>query len=162
METDEDDMNNEGTASEAEAERVDETTLDASESVEPPGPEVTVVVRYCGKQMAVSLGGVIKVDGPPYEEGVRIEEVLLATSDRTIVGNPTIDGAYVDLKFLDSDLAPKVINFKRRRRKSSSKRTKGYRSICSRYSVAAVNVPGMAGVEQPAAEPERATVQGEF
>ena len=61
------------------------------------------------------------------QHGFTLLEVLVATSENeTRVGTPLVDGAKVTATVVDHGRAPKIIVFKKKRRKHY-KRTKGHR-----------------------------------
>jgi len=57
---------------------------------------------------------------------VQLGEVLLVGGDTPVLGAPTVAGASVAAEVLDHKRGPKVIAFKKRRRKNS-RRKRGYR-----------------------------------
>jgi large subunit ribosomal protein L21 len=86
---------------------------------------------------------VIKTGGRPYRVGphdvleigkiagdvgtiVQLGEVLLVGGDQPVLGEPTVAGASVAAEVLQHKRGPKVIAFKKRRRKNS-RRKRGYR-----------------------------------
>ncbi len=87
------------------------------------------VLKTGGKQYKVSPGDVLRVEKLAAEPGdkVRFTEVLMLGGDETVVGTPFVDGAGVIAEVIDQIKGEKVIHFVRRRRKHSSKRTKGHR-----------------------------------
>jgi large subunit ribosomal protein L21 len=80
------------------------------------------VVRTGGKQYRVTPGEVIKVERLDGEVGatVALDQVLMIGGDgaQVRVGTPMIDGAKVAAEVLEQAKAPKVIVFKKRRRKN--------------------------------------------
>ena len=84
------------------------------------------VIRTGGKQYRVSAGDVLRVEKIDAAAGetVQFNEVLVAGE---VVGAPLIAGAAVQAEVIDQIKGEKTINFVRRRRKHSSKRTKGHR-----------------------------------
>jgi large subunit ribosomal protein L21 len=57
---------------------------------------------------------------------VQLSEVLVVGGDEPVLGLPTVAGASVAAEVLNHKRGPKVISFKKRRRKNS-KRKRGYR-----------------------------------
>jgi large subunit ribosomal protein L21 len=57
---------------------------------------------------------------------VQLSEVLVLGGDTPVLGAPTVAGASVAAEVLDHKRGPKVIAFKKRRRKNS-RRKRGYR-----------------------------------
>src|SRR5688572_14744016 len=86
------------------------------------------VIRTGGKQYRVAAEDVIKVDKIQGDPGdiVQLGEVLVVGGDDTTLGAPTIAGASVAAEVLEQSRGPKVIAFKKRRRKNS-RRKRGHR-----------------------------------
>src|SRR6187402_2577971 len=68
---------------------------------------------------------VIKTGGKQYRV-VQVGEVLVVGGDTPVLGVPAVAGASVAAEVLDHKRGPKVIAFKKRRRKNS-RRKRGYR-----------------------------------
>jgi large subunit ribosomal protein L21 len=86
------------------------------------------VIRTGGKQYRVAAEDVIKVDkvrGDPGEI-VQFGEVLVVGGDSITLGQPTIAGASVAAEVIEQGRGPKIIAFKKRRRKNSRRR-RGHR-----------------------------------
>jgi len=73
------------------------------------------VIDGGGKQYFVSVGDKLELDNP----GLKIiDKVLLVKEkDKILIGKPTLAGASVSLEFIAEQKAPKVISFKKKRRK---------------------------------------------
>jgi large subunit ribosomal protein L21 len=86
------------------------------------------VVRTGGKQYRVAADDVIKIDKISGEPGQIIElgEVLVVGGDNVTLGFPTVNGACVAAEVLQQGRGPKIIAFKKRRRKNS-RRKRGHR-----------------------------------
>ncbi len=87
------------------------------------------IIRAGGKQFSVEKGATVRVPSLKYDVGASIElEVLAAAGggNETRVGTPQVDGAKVTATVVDHGRAPKIIVFKKKRRKHY-KRTKGHR-----------------------------------
>ena len=86
------------------------------------------IIRAGGKQFSVEKGTTVRVPSLKHEVGASIElEMLAATSDKeTRVGAPQVEGAKVTATVVDHGRAPKIIVFKKKRRKHY-KRTRGHR-----------------------------------
>ena len=84
------------------------------------------VLKTGGKQYKVQAGDVLRVEKLAADAGEKIQfnEILMVGAT---VGTPTISGAGVQAEVIDQIKGDKVINFVKRRRKHSSKRTKGHR-----------------------------------
>jgi large subunit ribosomal protein L21 len=91
------------------------------------------VVRTGGKQYRVTPGEVIKVERLEGEVGatIALDQVLMIGGDgagELRVGTPVIDGAKVAAEVLEQAKAPKVIVFKKKRRKNY-RRKRGHRQL---------------------------------
>ena len=84
------------------------------------------VLKTGGKQYRVQAGDILRVEKLAADAGEKVQfnEVLMVGST---VGTPMIEGAAVQADVVDQIKGDKVINFVKRRRKHSSKRTKGHR-----------------------------------
>lgn len=72
-----------------------------------------------------------------------VNSVLMATENgNTVIGSPYVDGAEVNVGFLGVFTTKRVVSFKRRRRKRSSKTTRGFRPKRVVLSILGINVPG--------------------
>lgn len=95
------------------------------------------VIRTGGKQYRVSEGDTIEVEKLDTEVGseVRLDEVLLVgTEDVTRLGTPTVPGASVVAKVLETGRGRKVIVYKYKRRKKYRK-TRGHRQAFTRLAI---------------------------
>ncbi len=90
------------------------------------GNEMFAVLKTGGKQYRVQAGDVLRVEKLAADAGEKVQfnEVLMVGST---VGTPIVEGAAVQADVIDQIKGDKVIHFVRRRRKHSSKRTKGHR-----------------------------------
>ncbi len=86
------------------------------------------VIRTGGKQYRVAAEDVIKVEKVSGDPGeiVQFGEVLVVGGDNVTLGAPTVSGASVAAEVLEQGRGPKVIAFKKRRRKNS-RRKRGHR-----------------------------------
>ena len=84
------------------------------------------VLKTGGKQYRVQAGDMLRVEKLAADAGEKVQfnEVLMVGST---IGTPVIEGAAVQAEVVDQIKGDKVINFVKRRRKHSSKRTKGHR-----------------------------------
>ncbi|MEO0677032.1 MAG: 50S ribosomal protein L21 [Pseudomonadota bacterium] len=84
------------------------------------------VMKTGGKQYRVSAGDVLRVEKLAADAGetVQFNDILMVGSK---VGTPLVEDAGVQATVIDQIKGEKVINFVRRRRKHSSKRTVGHR-----------------------------------
>ena len=86
------------------------------------------VIKTGGRQYRVVPDDVLEVGKIEGEVGsiVQLNEVLVVGGDSPVLGVPTVAGASVAVEVLDHKRGPKVIAFKKRRRKNS-RRKRGYR-----------------------------------
>jgi len=86
------------------------------------------VIKTGGKQYRVAADDVLKVEKVAGNPGDIIEfaEVLVVGGDTPTLGTPTVAGATVAGEVLEQGRGPKVIAFKKRRRKNS-RRKRGHR-----------------------------------
>ena len=110
------------------------------------------VVRSGGKQYRMEVGDVVTLERLPVEAGEDLDlpEVLLLGGADVAVGSPVVAGARVRVSVLDHIRGPKLLSFKRRRRKASSKRLKGHRQELTRVRVVEIT----AGAEAAAGAEE--------
>lgn len=87
------------------------------------------VLKTGGKQYKVQAGDILRVEKLAADAGEKIQfnDVLMLGGDSPVVGAPLVDGAAVQAEVIDQVKGDKVIHFVKRRRKHSSKRTKGHR-----------------------------------
>src|ERR1700760_47166 len=86
------------------------------------------VIKTGGKQYRVVPDDVLEIGKIAGDVGtiVQLGEVLVLGGDTPTLGSPTVAGASVAAEVLDHKRGPKVIAFKKRRRKNS-RRKRGYR-----------------------------------
>ena len=86
------------------------------------------IIRSGGKQFRVEKGAKLRVPSRKDEVGAAIElDVLVTTAGKnTKVGAPLLEGAKVTATVVDHGREPKIVVFKKKRRKHY-KRTKGHR-----------------------------------
>ncbi|HLG84149.1 MAG TPA: 50S ribosomal protein L21 [Bradyrhizobium sp.] len=86
------------------------------------------VIKTGGRQYRVVPDDVLEIGKIEGEVGtiVQLNEVLVLGGDTPVLGVPTVNGASVAAEVLDHKRGPKVIAFKKRRRKNS-RRKRGYR-----------------------------------
>jgi large subunit ribosomal protein L21 len=86
------------------------------------------VIKTGGRQYRVVPDDVLEIGKIAGDVGtiVQLGEVLVVGGDAPVLGNPTVAGASVAAEVLDHKRGPKVIAFKKRRRKNS-RRKRGYR-----------------------------------
>src|SRR5246500_2865070 len=86
------------------------------------------VIKTGGRQYRVVPDDVLEIGKIAGDVGtiVQLGEVLLVGGDTPTLGAPTVAGATVAAEVLQHKRGPKVISFKKRRRKNS-RRKRGYR-----------------------------------
>ena len=86
------------------------------------------VIKTGGKQYRVAAEDKLKVEKVAGEPGdiITFGEVLVVGGDSPTLGTPTVSGASVAAEVLSQARGPKVIAFKKRRRKNS-RRKRGHR-----------------------------------
>jgi large subunit ribosomal protein L21 len=86
------------------------------------------VIKTGGRQYRVVPDDVLEIGKIAGDVGtiVQLGEVLVLGGDTPTLGMPTVAGASVAAEVLDHKRGPKVISFKKRRRKNS-RRKRGYR-----------------------------------
>jgi large subunit ribosomal protein L21 len=87
------------------------------------------VLKTGGKQYKVQSGDVLRVEKLAANAGetIQFNDVLMLGGDTVTVGAPLVADAGVQAEVIDQIKGVKTINFVKRRRKHSSKRTKGHR-----------------------------------
>jgi large subunit ribosomal protein L21 len=86
------------------------------------------VIKTGGKQYRVVADDLLKIDKVKREPGeiVQFVEVLVVGGESVTLGTPTVPGASVAAEVLEQGRGPKIIAFKKRRRKNS-RRKRGHR-----------------------------------
>jgi large subunit ribosomal protein L21 len=86
------------------------------------------VIKTGGRQYRVVPDDVLEIGKIAGDVGtiVQLGEVLLVGGETPVLGAPTVAGATVAAEVLQHKRGPKVISFKKRRRKNS-RRKRGYR-----------------------------------
>jgi large subunit ribosomal protein L21 len=86
------------------------------------------VIKTGGRQFRVAPDDVLEIGKIAGDVGtiVQLNEVLMVGGDTPVLGAPIVAGATVAAEVLQHKRGPKVIAFKKRRRKNS-RRKRGYR-----------------------------------
>ncbi len=86
------------------------------------------VIKTGGKQYRVAADELLKIEKIEGKPGdiVQLGDVLVVGGDNVMLGAPTVAGATVAAEVLEQGRGPKVIAFKKRRRKNS-RRKRGHR-----------------------------------
>jgi large subunit ribosomal protein L21 len=117
------------------------------------------VIKTGGKQYRVAAEDVLRVDRVEAELGAVVEfgEVLVVGGDSTVLGTPVVAGATVAAQVLDHVRGPKVIAFKKRRRKNS-RRKRGHRQEFSLVRITEILTEGRKPSPTPPPRPKRSAV----
>ena len=115
------------------------------------------VIKTGGKQYRVAAEDVITVEKVKGEPGdiVEFAEVLLLGGDSPVVGSPTVAGATVAGELVEQTRGPKVIAFKKRRRKNS-RRKRGHRQEFSLVRITEILTEGRKPSQTPPPRPKKA------
>ena len=102
------------------------------------------VLKTGGKQYKVAKDDVLQVERLAANPGdtVQFNDILMLGGDKVTVGAPMVDGAAVQAEVLDQIRGEKLINFKKRRRKHSSQRTKGHRQYLTMVKITDILASG--------------------
>ena len=115
------------------------------------------VFKTGGKQYRVATEDVLQVDKIKGEPGEIVEfgEVLVVGGDSLTLGAPTVAGATVAAEVLDQARGPKIIAFKKRRRKNS-RRKHGHRQEFTLLRITEILTEGKKANKAPPPRPQRA------
>ena len=102
------------------------------------------VLKTGGKQYKVAKDDTLTVERLAANPGdkVQFNEILMLGGATVSIGSPMIDGAAVQAEVIDQIRGPKVISFKKRRRKHSSQRTKGHRQYLTMVRITDILASG--------------------
>jgi len=115
------------------------------------------VFKTGGKQYRVAAEDLLQVDkiaGAPGEI-VAFGEVLLVGGDSVTLGAPSVAGATVAAEVLEQGRGPKIIAFKKRRRKNS-RRKRGFRQEFTLLRITEILTDGKEPNKTPPPRPKRA------
>ena len=115
------------------------------------------VFKTGGKQYRVAAEDVLKIDKVKGEPGEIVEfgEVLVVGGDSLTLGAPTVAGATVAAEVLEQARGPKVIAFKKRRRKNS-RRKRGHRQEFTLLRITEILTEGRKASKTAPPKPQRA------
>ena len=115
------------------------------------------VIKTGGKQYRVVPDDVLEIGKIAGDVGtiVQLGEVLVVGGDTPVLGVPAVAGASVAAEVLDHKRGPKVIAFKKRRRKNS-RRKRGYRDEITVIRVTEILTDGRAPSIGPRPKREKA------
>ncbi|PJF40693.1 MAG: 50S ribosomal protein L21 [Chloroflexi bacterium] len=95
------------------------------------------IIRTGGRQYRAEVGQTLDVDRLPQDvgESVEIEDVLLVgDGDKTVIGQPTVDGATVKATVVEQFRGKKIIVYKYRQR-TNYRRKQGHRQYYTRLKI---------------------------
>jgi large subunit ribosomal protein L21 len=104
------------------------------------------VIKTGGKQYKVVADDELVVEKIEMEAGDAVtftEVLMLGEGDDVTVGAPAIEGAGVRAEVVEQFRGPKVITFKKRRRKHSSQRRKGHRQYLTKVRIVEILASGV-------------------
>ena len=115
------------------------------------------VFKTGGKQYRVAAEDVLKVAKLKGEPGEIVEfgEVLVVGGDSVTLGAPMVAGATVAAEVLDQARGPKIIAFKKRRRKNS-RRKRGFREEFTLIRITEILTDGKKANKEVQPRPKRA------
>jgi large subunit ribosomal protein L21 len=104
---------------------------------------VYAIVQARGRQLKVTPGSVVEIDGPPGEQGSEFtfDQVLFVEKDAgdILAGAPFVANARVVGVVDGESRGPKLRVFKKKRRKGFRK-TRGHRSVLTRVRITDIHV----------------------
>ena len=124
------------------------------------------VIKTGGLQYRVAEDDVVRVGRLEGNVGeiVQIKDVMLVGGDKPELGTPLVSGASVAVEVLDQSRGPKVIAFKKRRRKNS-RRKRGHRQDFTLIRISEILTGGAAPSKKakgkPAPKPKAEKPEGE-
>jgi large subunit ribosomal protein L21 len=104
------------------------------------------LVKTGGKQYRVAKDDKILVERIAADEGAEIildDIIMLGDGDKVTVGTPRVEGAAVSAKVVSQTRGPKIIIFRRKRRKNH-RRTQGHRQDLTLLQITAIAEDGTA------------------
>ena len=120
------------------------------------------VIRTGGKQYRVVAEDVIRVDRVNGNPGEIVEfgEVLVVGGDNLSLGAPTVAGATVAAEVIEQARGPKIIAFKKRRRKNSRRKI-GHRQEFTLLRITEILTDGKKPSKQAQPRPKRTAAAAE-
>ena len=119
------------------------------------------LVRTGGKQYRVAKDDTILVERISADEGAEIildDIVMLGDGDKVTIGTPRVEGAAISATVVRQTRGPKIIIFRRKRRKNH-RRTQGHRQDLTLLKINAIAENGKALA--PKAAPKKAAAKTE-
>lgn len=124
------------------------------------------VIKTGGLQYRVTEDQVLKIGPVKGEKGeiIQLGDVMMLGGDKPQLGSPMISGASVAAEVVEQGRGPKVIAFKKRRRKNS-RRKRGYRASYTLIRVTEIltdgKAPSKTAKPRPQAKPKAEKPAGE-
>lgn len=114
------------------------------------------VIKTGGKQYRVAEDQKLEIEKIQGEPGqiIQIGDVLMLGGDTPQFGSPTISGASVAAEVLSQGRGPKIIAFKKRRRKNS-RRKRGHRQEFTLIRITEILTEGAKPTKAAKPKPER-------
>jgi len=108
------------------------------------------VIKTGGKQYRVAADDMLKIEKVKGEPGeiIQLGDVLVVGGDNVTFGSPTVSGASVAAEVIEQGRGPKVIAFKKRRRKNS-RRKRGHRQEFTLLRVTEILTDGASPTKGP-------------
>ena len=108
------------------------------------------VIKTGGQQYRVAEDEVIRVGKLKGEPGeiVQIYDVMMVGGDKPQLGSPVVSGASVAVEMIEQSRGPKVIAFKKRRRKNS-RRKRGHRQDFTLVRISEILTDGKSPRKRP-------------
>ena len=119
------------------------------------------LVKTGGKQYRVSKDDTILVERISADEGAEVildDIVMLGDGDKVTIGTPRVEGAAVSATVMRQTRGPKIIIFRRKRRKNH-RRTQGHRQDLTLLKINAIAEDGKSLT--PKAAPKKAAAKTE-
>jgi large subunit ribosomal protein L21 len=119
------------------------------------------LVKTGGKQYRVSKNDTILVERISADEGAEVildNVVMLGDGDKVTIGTPRVEGAAVSATVMRQTRGPKIIIFRRKRRKNH-RRTQGHRQDLTLLKINAIAEDGKSLT--PKAAPKKAAAKTE-
>jgi large subunit ribosomal protein L21 len=100
--------------------------------------EAYAVIETGGKQYRVKAGDTLSVERLEGEGDIELASVLAVSDGTTLkIGAPYVEGAKVVLTIVGDELADKVVNYKKRRRKGYARKV-GHRQQLTKVVVKSI------------------------
>ena len=121
------------------------------------------IIETGGKQYKVSTSKILEIEKINAKKGetIKFNNVLLLNNDQnTEIGNPSIEGASVEAKLLDTVKDRTILVFHKRRRKHSRKKN-GHRQRHSKIQITKILAKGGKVVDEAKIVEKKKTVKTE-